>query len=449
MANIQKFMIDGASQCLDVGHHVKSSASRIKKLTAVSRYGTPYTLYKETVGGLLVPRGLMTSTKEDRRTDGTDIQYTSTFKPRNDEQARVVAETTALLKEGKSFVVSAPTGFGKTICSSDIIAQVGKKPLIVAIKEDIRDQWVAAAKMILGLKDHEIGFVQGEKCQIKGKKFVIGMIQSLAKPGKFHPDLFDDIGLVIWDETHRVGSDHFSQTPWLFRGKLRLGVSATPQRKDGRDSLIEAHIGPLLVESEAMPMIPRVLLWESKWKVPLTSVKTKHGYRIRQIPHRAGKTMHITKILAGNEDRNRQIAKFAKSAYNKDRLTIIFTDTKKHLENIHVMLTDMGIPVEDVAYYIGGLKETAREAAKLKKILLSTYMYVSEGTDIPWLDTAILGTPRSDVIQIAGRVLREYPDKKQPVIFDVWDRDSRVFDSYGEKRLSWYKDIGAEVKIIS
>lgn len=449
MANLKRFHLTGKSLKLDSGHLVPYSEKTVKKLSATSRFGSKYTLYKETADGLLVPRNLMDDTENDQRTEGLSVQFQSTFKPRSEEQARVVEECSNLLLAGESHVVSAPTGFGKTICCMEIIHRVGKVPLVVAIKEDIRDQWIMAAKTILGLEEHEIGLVQGTKCQIKGKKLIIGMIQSLAKQGKFHPDIFEDIGFVIWDETHRVGADQFSQTPWLFRGKLRLGVSATPDRKDGRDSLIHAHIGPVRVTTEAMPMIPKVLMWKSKWKVPARPMKTSLGFRVRQIPHSAGKTMHIIKIMANNQERNAQIAKFANSAHKAGRLTVIFADTKKHLENIEEELLKSGVPGTDIAYYIGGMKEQEREAAKVKPILLSTYMFVSEGTDIPWLDTCILGTPRSDVVQIVGRVIRQYPDKKQPVVFDVWDTDSKVFRGYGEKRLEWYKSIGAEVKHIS
>jgi len=87
-----------------------------------------------------------------------------------------------------------------------------------------------------------------------------------------------------------------------------------------------------------------------------------------------------------------------------------------------------------------------RKTASVKPVILTTYRMMSEGTDIPWLDTCVMGTPRADVVQIVGRIRREYPDKPQPIVMDFIDRDSPVFAGYANKRLNWYKKLGAEVK---
>jgi superfamily II DNA or RNA helicase len=71
----------------------------------------------------------------------------------------------------------------------------------------------------------------------------------------------------------------------------------------------------------------------------------------------------------------------------------------------------------------------------------------SEATDIPWLDTCVLAAPRANVVQIVGRIRREYPDKKEPVVLDLVDVDSTVLRNYAEARMKWYKSLGAEVKV--
>ena len=70
----------------------------------------------------------------------------------------------------------------------------------------------------------------------------------------------------------------------------------------------------------------------------------------------------------------------------------------------------------------------------------------SEATDLPWMDTCILATPRSDVVQIVGRVLRQYPNKKQPIVIDIIDDDSTILLNFARKRRKWYDQIGAAVQ---
>ena len=120
------------------------------------------------------------------------------------------------------------------------------------------------------------------------------------------------------------------------------------------------------------------------------------------------------------------------------------------------------MPDEDIGYYVGvtsggaspytgNLKERKRQRdqAKAKPVILATYAMASEATDIPWLDACVLATPRSDVVQIIGRIRREYPDKKQPVVLDLVDDDSRIFKAYWVKRYRWYKSLGCEIKVKS
>ncbi len=391
----------------------------------------------------LCPKGHMVP---DNRKSGLDVDFASIFKPRNDEQARVVAETVGLLKQEKNFIVQAPTGFGKTAVSMDIVAEIGKQTLVVVTKEDIRDQWIEAAQKFLQLSAKEIGLIQGDTFSVHGKKLVIAMIQTLSKSAKFKPNDFDTFGLVIYDEVHRVGADHFSNSVYFLPAKLRIGLSATPTRKDGRDIVLKAHIGDTLVSSEAMNMVPKVLFKKTGFRLPQVKRKVNGYWKMVKLPHSAGKTQHINKLLLKDVARNKLIASFVRDAYEVGRNVIIFSELKDHLQALYDECVFQKISTGDMAFYVGGMKKEEREAAKKKRILFATYQMTSEATDIPKLDTAVLATPRSDVVQTIGRILRVYPDKPKPVVFDLIDSDSSVFEGYFNKRLQWYSSIGAEVK---
>ena len=190
-----------------------------------SKYGDGFSLCRVVGAGanrrLWLPRNMAASTYSDLREDGMDYKFNSTFKPRNDEQKRVVAESISLLSQGVNFMLESPTGSGKTIMAIDLIAQVGKKTLVVVIKEDIRDQWVDAIETILGLTSGKgIGFIQGDTCNITNAGVVIAFVQSIAKEQRYPDYIFKEFGLCIWDEIHHIGADVFSQSCFRVPAKL-------------------------------------------------------------------------------------------------------------------------------------------------------------------------------------------------------------------------------------
>jgi superfamily II DNA or RNA helicase len=411
-----------------------------KRFVALSRFDDPYPLHR-VFGGkdnkrIAIPRHLAPVSSNDLRDPGHEVDFTSTFKPRSDEQARVVAQSVEGLQRGHSFITEAPTGFGKTWCAMDVVAQVGVRTLVIVTKEDILDQWVDAAKAVLGLTRKDIGIIKGDRCDTLGKPISIGLVQSVSKFDRYSPVVFKGIGLTIFDEVHRMGADVFSNACYILPSLLRWGLSATPKRSDGKEQLIRANIGPVKVRTKQMTLVPIVYKARS-------SVAFPKG--LKQIP---GRTAHFDRIISRNMQRNHFIARFVRTCYRRGRKTIVFSATKAHLEWLNAAIRKVGIPGKDMAYYVGGLTKQDREAAKQKPVILATYAYTSEATDIPWLDAMVMATPRSDVVQIVGRILREHPDKKIPVILDIVD-PLRMFENYAKKRTAFYSEIGSDIRRVN
>lgn len=428
-------------------------ASRLKFLSVYEdKIDLSRTVYSGDKKYIAVPRAI-TPLGEDKRVIGDSILFDINFKPRNSEQARVLQESVARMESGESFLVRAPTGFGKTIVASAMIGAYGRKTLIIVPKNDITDQWVKALKMVLNIDDSEIGFIQGNTCDVKNKKVCIAMVHSVCKKGRYPDYIYTDFGLVMVDETHVMGADTFQEAMWMFNSKIRVGLSATPERKDGKDIVFYSHIGGVRVSSDAMPLAFKVIRKRSGWILPKRSVrdyKSPSGYKTISLPHRPGRTQNVNKALAKDQNRNKMIAEFVNVAYRKGRSTIVFSDLKEaHLDRLHTAFVQIGIPKKDIAYYVGGMKAIDRERAKTKPVILATYAMCSMATDIPWLDTCVLATPRSDVIQIVGRILREYDGKKEPIVFDVVDDASAILVGYSNKRLNWYRSLSSRVINVS
>lgn len=420
--------------------------------TAQSKYEDqdPFFLYRREGDSILLPRAVAPVGMYDQRQPGVDVKFNCKFTPRDQDQVDWVNKSAAFLCAGQSGISQAPTGRGKTAMAMPVIAAVGKKTMIVCTKEDLMladDQWLGAFKQFLGLTDQDIGIVRQDRCDVAGKKVVIGLINSLAIPDRYPAGTFDDFGLIVWDEVHRVGADTFSNTAFLFPAMLRWGLSATPKRKDGKDIILHAHIGPVRVMGKATEIVPKVLRFKSAWECPRVMRKDPETGKqsVIKLPHSPGRVMHIIKMLANDQLRNDLIVKATKLGYDKKRNIVLFADTLEHLDTLRMGLKAAGVLWDDMGIYKGGLKAQGKKDALSKPLVITTYKMTSEGTNQPRWDFAVFATPHSDVVQIAGRILREFPGKPKPIIVDIDDMDSPVFAGYAASRGRWYRSIGAEI----
>lgn len=374
---------------------------------------------------------------------GAALNCESKFVARNADQARVVQEAEREIFRG-DFVLQAPTGYGKTYIGSEIICRVNQAALVITTKDDIIDQWVTALQLVLGLEEHEVGVWRGDQVPNPKCKVAVGLVQSISKgPERYSQELYDRWGFILCDEVHRMGADKFSDAMWWLRGKHRLGLSATPYRKDGKDRVFKEHIGEVLVTAKQDVLVPKILSTTSDWQVP------------PNITVEPARMTSLAKSFAASTNRNIKIAAFVKGAYDRKRITIVFADTIGHLEAIEEQLIAIGLTHRDLGWYVGltsnkysggkQARKEQRELVKIAPVILATYKMASEATDIPWLDTCVLGSPRSDVVQIVGRIRREYEGKQQPLVMDLVDRASGILINFSKSREKWYASIGAEV----
>ena len=413
------------------------------KFTTQSRFGDPIKMAFKSGEYLMVPRAVC-PLSDDRREPGDKVAFDKcTWKPRDDQQAWFVKECLSHLVDDTSHIARAYTGFGKTACAMPVIAGIGRKTLVVVPKSDLIVRWREDLIKILGLSPAGIGIIQQDKCQVEGAKVVIGSLKSLSIPGRYPKALRDQFGLVIFDEVHRLGADTFQVVSAMFNSKLRWGLSATVERKDGKDIVFQANIGPILVKTSEVTLKPKILIYQSGWICPRR--KGKDGV-VRVIPHSGGKDTHVKQMLAKDPTRNQMIIKMIGSAYANGRSTVVFSDFRDHLDVLRIAAARAKmVKLSDTGLYVSGMKAWELDKSLAKSVIFATYGMMAEGTNAPWLDTLIFATPRVNIEQPAGRILREYDDKKPPVIFDVVDLDSPVFKGYYKKRMRWYAKVQAKV----
>jgi superfamily II DNA or RNA helicase len=444
-------IIPKIQHALSVGSaaQVPYSAELAGLLTYEDKYGEEVKLYQHSEGftWMNIPRELVDydTVLKDYRCGAAIPSVVPVVPPRGPDQERCLKESVVLLKNGVSHIAQAPTGWGKTYHGVGVACALGERTLIIVTKNDLIKPWHDTMKKFFGLKDEDIGHCQQKKCVWEGKRFVVAMVHSLVER-EYPAEFYKAFGLVIFDEVHRLGADYFEQVCYRFPAFLRLGLSATAKRKDGRFKSFEAHIGKLLVEGKWVPMSPKILVKQTGWKVPTYKVfDTDEGKWVtKELTMAPGKLGLVVKKMAHDQARNAEIAQFVKAAYDKGRRPLILSDLKEHLQLLFHACAQVGIPGQDMAFYQGGMKQMELEAAKLAPVCFATFAFTTEGTDNPVWDALVMASPKAEVQQAIGRVLRFLPDKPQPVILDLVDNHS-LFKSYHYSRLKNYYAVGATI----
>ena len=88
-----------------------------------------------------------------------------------------------------------------------------------------------------------------------------------------------------------------------------------------------------------------------------------------------------------------------------------------------------------VGYYIGGMKEAALKETETKQIIIATYSMAAEALDIKTLTTLIMATPKTDIEQAVGRILRT--KHIRPIVVDIVDNHD-IFQNQWRKRKTFY-----------
>ena len=94
--------------------------------------------------------------------------------------------------------------------------------------------------------------------------------------------------------------------------------------------------------------------------------------------------------------------------------------------------------LSSVGYYIGGMSEQDLKISEKKQVILASYSMSQEGLDIPTLNAEFLITPKTDIIQCVGRILRAKHLYSHPIIYDFIDSHD-LFQRQWLKRKSYYK----------
>ena len=306
-----------------------------------------------------------------------------------------------------------------------LAVRLGYRTMIVVHKEFLANQWRERIRQFC--PKATIGLVQQNVIDIEAD-FIIAMLQSLSQK-EYTFDQFQSVGTLIVDEAHHICARVFSQSLFKMCPRHVYGLSATPERKDGLTRVLHWFMGPTFFSVER----------ENQKQVEVFTVPFNTKLFSEPPPcNRLGKVSLVEMItnLVEMEERNRMIVGLIKKATSGSRKLLVLSDRRLHCEYLHSKFPEIS------GLYMGGMSEEQLNESSEKKIIFGTFSQAHEGLDIPTLDTLILATPKSDIKQSVGRILRETKGKKNnPHIWDIWDQWSLLNAMY-KKRCKVYKEGG-------
>jgi superfamily II DNA or RNA helicase len=335
----------------------------------------------------------------------------------------------------RRFVLGDFTVTHNTVMALKIISIIERKTLILVHKEFLMNQWIE--RIMEFMPSARVGKIQGPKFDIEEKDIVIGMIQSLYDRA-FPINTFSSFGLTIVDEVHRIASEEFSKTLSKTITNCMLGISATVDRKDGLTNVLHMFIGPKIYTEERKD--------EDIIEVrAIEYINTDPEYN-EVVYDYMGNVAHTTMIskISNFPPRCHFITRILRDLMieNPEKQIMVLSQIRGLLTVIHEQLIPLGY---EVGFYVGGMKQKDLQETEDKQIVLATYAMAAEALDIKTLNTLVMVSPKTDIIQSVGRILRTRGSGK--LIIDVVDTHD-VFQNQWKKRRAYYKKCGYGIYFI-
>ena len=403
--------------------------------------------YEEDVYHIHLPRGILEDIRQAAKEAGSKVSIIDQRPVPEKLSLKFLGSLTPsqeqavqnLLKHEMGVLV-APPGAGKTVMGCFVVAKRSLPTLILSHRKPILEQWRVQLTALLDLSSQQIGQVGGGRNRRSGIVDV-AMIQSL----KSIPDLetfYADYGLIIVDECHHLPA--FTFEGCIRKAPIRyiLGLTATPYRRDGLQSIITMQCGPVRHKMEDAP---------TDFSLKLNVRATSFTLPTDESPS----IQDVFRSLVKDEGRNALIEEDIIRALDQGRQCLLLSHWKEHCQ----LFADRLIQRGKVPFLLTGALGKKQRASILKSIentspqkellVIATGQYLGEGFDCPRIDTLFLAFPvsfKGKIVQYVGRALRNYRGKSSVRVYDYFDAKMPILSKMHFRRLKTYKALGFEAE---
>ena len=391
---------------------------------------------------------------EDGTNPGESINVKFMGKLREEQKSAV----TSLTAHGNG-VLNATTAFGKTVTAIGLISERKVNTLILVHTRALLDQWKTRLEEFL-----EVDFNLQELAKRRVRQKVFSPFGTLDSKGNslhgkidialMQSCLDDDgakpfirqYGMVIVDECHHVSAVNFERILKHVNARYVYGLTATAVRKDGHQPIIFMQCGPIRYSVDTKSLLAsqtftRLLVPRFSSYRALTDEKNSYSKVLQEISE--------------DKNRNKLITDDILRVLEEGRTPLVLTNLISHVE---VLAKKLRSYCRHVITLVGS--ESDREKREKMEylqhfpsleplVVVATGKYVGEGFDCPRLDTLFLALPvswKGLITQYAGRLHREYPNKREVRIYDYIDIRVPICDVMYKRRLRGYASIGYQLK---
>lgn len=343
-------------------------------------------------------------------------------------------------------VVILPTGAGKSLVAQMAIENVGRSTLVIVPTIDLMNQWY---DILLSSFDAEIGLIGGGFYEVGAIT-----VTTYSSAFRFMEQKGNQFGLVIYDECHHLPSSIYRYAAEMTIAPFRLGLTATPERADGEDALLEKLIGPIVYRREAQELAGEYLADYTVVRVHVDlSTEEREAYKRERAILRAFLdekriglgTLKGWQLFVINSAKSEQ-GRRAMKAYRESKRIALGTEAKLRVladlmirhkrdkvlifthENEMVYKISQQFLIPSITHQTN-IKERRFWLEAFNKgdvMALATSKVLNEGVNIPDASVAIIlsgsGSSREH-IQRLGRILRKQPDK-EAILYEVVTRDT-------------------------
>jgi len=258
------------------------------------------------------------------------------------------------------------------------------------------------------------GVIMAEKSPNAMADIQVASIQTFASRKDRDDFIKPKADLVILDEAHRSVSGQFTELLKVYPNAFIIGLTATPIRNDGRglgniyEELVEC--GSIKELTEQGYLVPNRIVAPT---IPdLQKIRIVAGdYEKKALT----KKMNTAKLVGDI------VSHWIK--YGENRATVVFATSIAHSKHIANIFRQNGVPSGHIDSEQNELERETQLAnlnsGKIK--ILSNCQILTEGWDQPKISCVIIARPTKSYpmyLQMIGRTLRPYPNKKDTLIID-------------------------------
>jgi superfamily II DNA or RNA helicase len=316
-------------------------------------------------------------------------------------------------------VINAFVSWGKTFTALAIAGKLKQKTLIITHTVALRTQWEKEIRKVFGI---DPGVIGSGKYNISAP-IVVGNVQTLYK---IKEQITKTFGTLIVDECHHIPANTFNRLVDSSYARYKIGLSGTVERKDGRHVMMPDYFGhKRFTPPKENYMQPSIDIIQTKIRF-MDGAKIPWANRIND--------------LVSQEEYGKLICFLAAAYRKKGHKVLLLSDRVYFLKRVketlgeHCELITGEVPLAERD------KKIERVQSGKVDILLGTQSIFSEGISVNPLSCLILATPvnnRPLLTQLVGRVIREYPGKKDPVVVDI-NLKGKTAEKQAKLRLGHY-----------